>query len=459
MSAAATPHIPRAPYLPVVGGLLHYLRNPLSYLEHAAKLGDIVEIRLFRQRAILLSDPAAIEQVLLKSASHFQKDAFLRALKRLLGEGLLTSEGEFWKRQRRLIQPAFHRDKIASYADIMTHHTTRVVDGFVDGAAVDVHQVMMGLTAEIVTKCLFGTSAGDTSEVEECLALVMKRSSNPFLVLVPILEKLPLPINRRFREVTARLDAIVRGFIAQRRALGPDAKVNDLLTMLLEAKDEDGTHMSDQQVRDEVLVLFLAGHETTALAMSWTFYELSKNPAVEAKLQNELDRVLGGRVPTFADLPRLEYTARVVQESLRLHPPAWSTGRESIDTVELAGQRLPPGTWIWIVPYTLHRDARWFDEPRAFRPERWEDGLAKRLPKFAYMPFGGGPRICIGNQFALMESALLLATIAQRYSLRMVPGHRVVADPAITLRLKHGLAMTLHKRVLMQSQPAAARQA
>ncbi len=438
--------IPESPHLPLVGGTLHYIHDSLGYLEDASRLGDIVRMQFFRKTAWLVNDPVLIDQILVKNASMFHKDMFMRTLKKVLGEGLLSSEGEFWKRQRRLIQPAFHRDRIATYASIMTDHTTRAMSSWRDGQSLDVHGALMELTAQIVSACLFGTSVGDVAQVAVCIDAVMERFANPFLLALPRAGDLPLPVNRRYRESAPRLDRIVREFIEKRRSLGTTPESHDLLAMLLDARDEDGSSMSDQQVRDEVLILFLAGHETTALALSWTLHELSLNPGVERRLHDELTRVLGGRAPTFDDLPKLEYTARVVNESLRIHPPVWSIGREAATSFELGGHRFEEGAWMWMLPYTLHRDPRWFPDPAAFRPDRWEDGLLKKLPKFAYMPFGGGPRVCIGNQFALMEAALLLATIAQRFFLRTEPGHRVVAEPAITLRFKHGLRMTLTKR-------------
>jgi len=438
--------VPEPAHLPIVGGTPFYMRDPLGYLEGAARLGDVVRLRFFGKTAWLLNDPTLIDQVLVKSSALLQKDVFIRSLKKLLGEGLLTSEGDFWKRQRRLIQPAFHRDRIASYASLMTEHTVKSIAGWHDGQSLDVHLALMELTAEIVTACLFGTSAGDIGEVSKCIDTVMERFSNPLFLVMPKFEDIPLPVNRRFKEVTPRLDKIVRGFIEQRRAAGTSKDSHDLLAMLLEARDDDGSSMSDQQIRDEVLILFLAGHETTALTLSWTLHELAVNPGVERRLHDELSRVLGGRPPTFDDLPKLEYTARVVSESLRLHPPAWSLGREAKSAIEVGGYRFEEGSWIWMLPWTLQRDPRWFSDPLAFRPERWEDGFAKKLPKFAYMPFGGGQRVCIGNQFALMEATLVLATIAQRFWLRGEPGHRVVPDPAITLRFKHGLRMTVTKR-------------
>jgi cytochrome P450 len=438
--------IPRSPAVPLLGALPYYVRDPLGYLEKAVTLGDLVRMRFFRKDAWLVNDPALVDQVLVKTSGSFRKDMFLRTLKNVLGEGLLTSEGDFWKRQRRLIAPAFHRERIASYAKVMTTHTVDAIAKWEETISFDVHQALMHLTADIVTACLFGTSAGDVGEVATCIDAVMERFTNPLFLAIPKASELPLAINRRFQEAAPKLDRIVRGFIEKRRSIGTTEDDHDLLAMLLDARDEDGSAMSDQQVRDEVLILFLAGHETTALALSWTLFELSVNPQVEHRLHQELSRVLGGRAPTFEDLPKLEYTARVVNESLRLHPPAWSVGREATASIELGGHTFEPGTWIWMTTWTIQRDPRWYTDPLAFRPERWEDGFAKKIPKFAYMPFGGGARVCIGNQFALMEATLLLATIAQRFWLRTVPGHRVVPDPSITLRFKHGLRMSLTRR-------------
>ncbi len=438
-NTANLPPIPRAPRVPIAGGFFHYLRDPLEYLEAASRLGDEVALDFFGKHAVLLSDPALIEQVLVKQPGRFRKDIFMQGLKELLGEGLLGSEGDFWKRQRRLIQPAFHREHIAHYAEIMTRHASAAVERWGRAGEIDLHHELMALASDIVTECLFGTTVGDAGEVAKCLESVMDRFGNPLYILIPRIGDLPLPVNHRYRQAAARLDRVVHGFIERRRAMGAEAPKDDLLGMLLEAQDEDGSRMTDRQVRDEVLILFLAGHETTAIALAWTLVEIADHPAVEQKLREELTRVLAGRTPTLADLPKLEYTAHVVSEGLRLHPPAWSIGREVAEPVEIGGRRREPGQWIWILPWVLHRDARWFEDPLAFRPERWADGLAKRLPKMAFLPFGGGPRVCIGNTFALTEAALVLATIMQHVSIRIHDRARVVAAPSITLRFKHGL--------------------
>lgn len=442
-----TDAVPHAAGLPLIGGTLHYIQDPLRYLERSVQQGDIVQVRFAQIRAYIVSNPTFVDQILVKSAGSMQKDIFLRGLKELLGEGLLTSEGDFWKRQRRLIQPAFHREHIAGYAEIMVRRTEEMLARWHDGQVLDVHHELMVLTAQIVTECLFGTSVGDAAEVAEHLESVMERYASPAFFLAPkLVARLPTAANRRFARAAERLDQIVRGFITERRRLGERAPKRDLLAMLLAARDEDGSQMSDQQIRDEVLILFLAGHETTALALSWTLYELAKSARVADKMDAEIDRVLGARAPAFEDVPKLPYIANVVTEGLRMHPPAWSVGRESLAPIDLGDRHFDAGTWLWILPYTLQRDPRFYESPQVFWPERWEDGLAKRLPKFAFMPFGGGPRVCIGNQFALMEAALVLATIGRKFRLENVEGHPVVAEPSITLRFKHGLRMHLRGR-------------
>ena len=446
VDATSLAPVPIAARLPLVGSMLHYFRSPLGFLEDTARRGDLVEMDFVGRRAWLLNDPALVEQAFVKTAANLQKDVFLRELKRVLGEGLLTSEGELWKRQRRLIQPAFHRERIAGYGAGMVLHAARMLEGWRDGETIDLHQAMMALTSDIVTHALFGAEAGDTREVSRCIEAIMERFADPLYLLVPAMSRLPTAANRRVNEVSERLDAVVRGFISRRRAMGGAGPDDDLLAMLLAAQDEDGARMTDRQVRDEVLILFLAGHETTALNLSWTFHLLSQHPLVEAALHAELDAALGGRDPTFDDLPKLKLAERVVQESLRLYPPAWSLGREAIAPFELGGRSFDQGAWIWVIPWTMHRDPRFFPEPLAFRPERWEDGLAKRLPRGAYIPFGAGPRVCIGNQFAMMEAVLVLATIAQRFSLRTAPSPAVVPEPSITLRFKHGIRATLARR-------------
>ena len=431
----------------------YYSRDPLGYLTCLSRTyGDIVALRYYRYRVHFISHPRDIEEVLVNQAKKFAKGRILKANKRLFGNGLLTSEGEFWLRQRRLAQPAFHRARIASYAETMVRYTERMLANWRGGEELDVHQEMMRLTLQIVAKTLFDADVeSETREVGRALEVVMDLNSN-FRRLVMIPAWFPTRHNVKTHFAVKRLDKIIYRIIAERRASGRDA--GDLLSMLLEARDEDGLRMTDRQLRDEAITLFLAGHETTAIALSWTWWLLAQHPAVEAKLHAELNSVLAGRAPTVEDLPRLPYLDRVLTESLRLYPPAWGMARLAIEDAEIAGYRIPKGTGVSLSQWVVHRDPRWYEDPEEFRPERWENDLMKRLPRFAYFPFGGGPRMCVGNNFALMEAALLLAAIAQRFRLRLVPGHPVVLFPTITLRPRYGIRMTLEERLPGKARPA-----
>jgi cytochrome P450 len=392
----------------------------------------------------IFNHPDDIEAVLVTLNKKFIKGRALRANKRLFGEGLLTSEGEAWLRQRRLAQPAFHRSRIASYADTMVRFTEQMLGGWRDGDGCNVHEEMMRLTLAIVAKTLFDADVTrEAKEIGEALEVVMEVNTDPRrLLFVPAW--LPTPANLAMRRAVRRLDRVIYRIISERRASGRDS--GDLLSLLLHAQDEDGSQMSDVQLRDEAVTLFLAGHETTAITLSWTWWLLAQHPKIEAKLHAELAAVLGGRVPTFKDLPRLGYLEMILSESLRLYPPAWSMVRMAIEDSEIGGYRVPAGCGVAMSQYVVHRDPRFFDAPDEFRPERWENDLAKRLPRFAYFPFGGGPRICIGNSFALMEASLTLATIAQEFRLSLVPGQSVEPLPSITLRPKNGINVILHKR-------------
>jgi cytochrome P450 len=420
-------------------------RDALGYLTHLARTyGDIVSLRYFRYRIYFLSHPDYIEEVLVNQAKKFYKGRILRANRRLFGNGLLTSEGDFWLRQRRLAQPAFHRARVASYAETMVRYTERHLESWRGGEERDAHKEMMRLTLQIVAKTLFDAEvAKDAQEVGRALEVLMHLNSD-FRSLVMIPAWLPTPRNVRSYFAVRRLDRIIYRIIEERRASGRDA--GDLLSMLLHAQDEDGSRMTDRQLRDEAITLFLAGHETTAITLSWTWWLLAQYPQVEAKLHAELDAQLAGRAPAMEDLPRLPYLDRVLTESLRLYPPAWGMARMAVEDAEIGGYRIPKGAGISLAQWVVHRDPRWFENPEEFRPERWENDFAKKIPRFAYFPFGGGPRQCIGNNFAQMEAALILATIAQRFRLRLVPGHAVVPMPTITLRPKHGIRVTLESR-------------
>jgi len=419
--------------------------DPLGYFTGIVReYGDVVGLRIFNFRILLINHPDDIEDVLVNHPRKFIKGRVLQANKRVFGRGLLTSEGDFWLRQRRLVQPAFHRARIAGYASTMVEYTERLLDEWQDGEERDIHKEMMRLTLQIVAKTLFDADVErDAQDIGKSLELLLELGAD-FRRTLLIPQWLPTPTNLRLERAIRQIEKVLYRMIAEKRASGRDA--GDLLSMLLAAQDEDGSRMTDKQLRDEAITLFLAGHETTANALSWTWWLLARNPAVEAKLHAELRTVLAGRAPSFDDLPKLVYTNHVITESMRLYPPAWGTARTAIEDLEIAGYAVPKGSGVSFTQWTVHRDARWYDAPEEFRPERWEGDLLKRIPRFAYFPFGGGPRQCIGTSFALMEMALTLATIAQQYRFRLVEGHPVVPLASITLRPRHGIRVTLESR-------------
>ncbi|HEV8414004.1 MAG TPA: cytochrome P450 [Bryobacteraceae bacterium] len=431
----------------LVGVLPEFRNDPAGFLEKMARqYGDVVYIPLGRQHIYCISHPDAIRGVLVTDQNKFKKSRMLERARVLLGDGLLTSEGDHHRRQRRLVQPAFHRDRLAGYGAVMVGRAALVRDQWKPGQSFDVLQEMMRLTLAIVAKTLFSTEVD--SEADEIGVALTEVFSLFEIILLPfseILEKLPLPAVRRFKRARQRLDETIYRLIAERRANPRDT--GDLLSMLLLASDEEGSGgMSDEQVRDEALTLFLAGHETTADALTWAWYLLSQNPQAEAVFHAELDQVLGGRLPSFEDLPQLRYTESVFAEALRMFPPAWGIGRRALEDYPVGDFLIPARSVVLMSPYVVHRDPRWFPDPLAFRPERWLAEDSSR-PKFAYFPFGGGARVCIGERFAWMEGTLLLAAIGQRWRLRLEPGHRVEKHARITLRPKHGMRMIAESRL------------
>jgi cytochrome P450 len=431
----------------LLGSLPEFRRDVLGYLSAwARQYGDVVPIRLPRRRLVMLSHPDLIEDVLTAHARRTTKTALLNMLRPILGDGLLLSEGDTWLRQRRLIQPAFHRQRIAAYGDVMAGYAERAMQEWKDGQTRDVHADMMAVTQAIVAKTLFDAVVSDTAwDVGQALHVLTEDFSRRRTRLFELPGWIPTPARRRYRAAVEQLDRIVYDIIAARRRSGEDR--GDLLSILLAARDaDDGSRMTDQQVRDEIMTLFLAGHETTAVSLSWTWYLLAQHPAVEAQLVDEVRRVLAGRLPTVADLPRLRYTEMVVTESMRLYPPAFMVTRRVVEPFEVGGHRMAPDTTLVMSQWVVQRDERWFEAPEAFRPERWENDLAKRLPRYAYFPFGGGPRLCIGNTFATMEATLLLATIAQRFRFTLAPRASVTPLLSVTLRPAHGIPMILSAR-------------
>lgn len=390
--------------------------------------------------------PELIKDVLVTNQHSFIKSRVLQRAKVLLGEGLLTSEAPLHTRQRRLVQPAFHRERLAGYARTMIDYAARTRDRWRDGETFDMSVEMMRLTLAVVAKTLFSADVEkEAAAIGESLAAVLHLFDLVMMPFSRIIERLPLPSVRRFEAGKKRLDEIIYRIIDERRRSGEDA--GDLLSMLLLAEDEETAGgMTNQQVRDEALTLFLAGHETTAIALTWTWYLLSRNPEAEARMHRELDTVLGGRTPVPEDFGRLPYTEAVIAESLRLYPPAWGIGRMALKHYQARGYTVEPGDIILMSPYVVHRDPRWWNDPERFDPDRWSaEGRAER-PKFAYFPFGGGARVCIGEHFARLEGVLLLATLAQRWKARLKPGHPVAYRALLTLRPRHGMAMRVEAR-------------
>lgn len=433
---------------PIVGNLRPFRANTLDFLIKAArKHGDVVYFKVLRQHLYLVSHPDYVREILVSNQNNFVKSRALQRAKILLGEGLLTSEGPYHLRQRRLVQPAFHRERLAGYASAMTEGAVRWRERVKAGSTLDISTEMPHLTLSIVAKTLF--SADIESEAPEIGAAMTSILEMFRVLLMPFseyLDKLPLPSMRRFEKARARLDATIYGLIRQRRQSGGDT--GDLLSMLLLAQDEekDGGRMTDQQVRDEALTLFLAGHETTANALTWTWYLLSQHPEVERRLHQEIDAVLGNRPPELADLPELRYAEMILAEALRLYPPAWAIGRKAKGEFTLGEFEIPASSICIVSPFVVQRDARWFPEPDKFDPERWTPEAREARPKFSYFPFGGGARVCIGERFAWMEGVIVLAAIAQKWRFRLEPDQRAEPLPLITLRVKGGLRMIAEPR-------------
>jgi len=428
-------HLVHSPLLGGAGPLINLPRMVREY-------GDISFWQFLYVSSYFFAHPNEIESVLVTHHRSFVKGIGTRANPEIFGNGLLTSEGEFWLRQRRLSQPAFHRSRIATYAEIMACEAERMSNGWRDGDEVDIHREMMQTTLAIATRTLFGVDLGPQMPVIAG-ALEAFIRQNAGVSVWQVILKLPTLKRWRYLRGVRALNEIVYGIIRERRASGMG---DDLLSDLLRAQDVDGSFMSDQQLRDEVMTMLLAGHETTALALSWAWFLLASHPDAQAKLQDEVDHVLCGRLPTAADAGRLVYTNDVVRETMRLYPPAWVITRMAAEQVEIGGYIVPAGSNIIVSPWVTHRDARFFPQPDSFDPERWSGEREQLAPKFAYFPFGGGPRICIGNNFALIEAAILLAVVAQRFQISLAPGQTIEPLASITLRPRHGVRVRLRQR-------------
>ncbi len=447
--ASAKNNLPPGPKTSTPGGqIVAMTRDPLRFLMKVARdYGEIAHFNLGPQHTVLLNHPDYIQNVLVAHDWNFLKGRGLQRAKKVLGRGLLTSEGNFHRRQRRLSQPAFHKQRIAMYAETMSEYAARTRDRWQEGEKLDVASEMMRLTLAIVAKTLFDADVeNEAAEIGQALTEVLEMFETFTSPLTEILDRLPLPGNRRVQRARARLDETIYRIIEERRARGEDR--GDLLSMLLLAQDAegDGGGMSDEQLRDEAMTLFLAGHETTANALTWTWYLLSENRDVETRLHDEIDRVLAGRLPTVDDVPRLPYTEMVLTEAMRCYPPVWVMSRRALSTYRVGDYSIPAGSIVLLSQYVMHHNERYYPDPFKFDPERWRPEARAERPKHAYFPFGSGPRLCIGEQFAWMEGILIIATFAQRWKMRLVPNHPVKMQPLITLRPRYGMRMTIEQR-------------
>lgn len=475
---------PPGPTHKMPGKLLRqFIHDPINTLSNIAQeYGDISYFKLGREHVYLINNPDYIEKVLIYDHRNFKKGKRLQTAKAVLGEGLVTSEGDLHNRQRRLIQPIFHPKQIMTYSNTMTDYAVRMRDRWRDGDTVDVSEEMMRLTLGIICKSVLDYDIeSEALEVGKALTTIRKYSKRLQSPIGHVLDKIPiLPAVRGAREAKKELDSLVYELIADRRIKQQEQESNngkgsdddeDLLSRLMQAQDSDSPKnipassdtseekMSDKQVRDEVMTIFIAGHETTANALTWTFYLLSQNPDVERKLHYEIDSVLGNsdssggdnnignKIPTAEDIPKLQYTEKVLRESMRLYPPVWTIGRYVENDYSVGEYTIPAGSSILMSQYVMHHDPRHYEEPEEFNPDRWTDEFKNHLPRFSYFPFGGGIRGCIGEPFAWMEGVLIIATIAQKWTMHLIPSQCIKLDPAITLRPKYGMKMKLLERV------------
>ena len=426
--------------------------NPILLFQYLQRYGRAAHYRILLHDVVLLNDPADIAEVLIDKAGFFGKDRTQKRMKILLGEGMITSDGETHNRGRRIAAPAFHRRRIERYAAQIVDITDALRTQWQPGTELNIASEMMRLALQITARTLFDTEVTpEIHEINDQVNVVMDLYN--FLVGMPRAElflNAPLPQMRRFRAAKKRLDEVVDGMIRARQAEANLDRHGDLLSMLVATRDDqaggDGLKLDAQQIRDQVLTLFLAGFETVANALAWTWMLLGQNPEAEACLHAELDAVLGGRLPTLEDIPRLEYLGMVLSESMRLYPPAWAMGREVLEDVSIGPYRLRKGTMVFFSQYIVHRDAKWYPEPEKFRPERFGAAAKAGRPRFAYFPFGGGGRQCIGESFAWMEAVLALATIAQRWRVELVAGQKIELQPKITLRPKNGIRVRVASR-------------
>jgi cytochrome P450 len=438
---------PQRPGLPLVGNLLELGRSPIDLFTEVAAQGDVVGLKFAHARYFFVNDVETVHHVLVDNNRNYTKSPNYKGLKLVLGEGLVTSEGEFWRRQRKLSQPAFHRDRVASFVTTMVEETDSMLAKWDErvGEVIDVHAEMMKLTLRIVARTLFSTTVGaEADAIGEALGVAIRHANDYAEAVIKPPQWIPSRKNLRFKRSLKTLDALVFRIIDTRRR-GENADAHDLLALLM-AATEDGRGMTDQQLRDEVMTLVMAGHETTANALAWTFYLLSKDPEVERRLRHDVREGIGDAAPVAEDAPKLRYASMVISESMRLFPPVWAFERQAIEDDVVGGFHVPAKSMVAISPYFLHRHRAYWDNPEGFDPERFSQQGSEGRPKFAYLPFGGGPRQCIGMGFAMMEAQMLLARIVQRFRLDLASPARVEPEPVVTLRPRGGLKMRLRRQ-------------
>ncbi|MFO7321250.1 MAG: cytochrome P450 [Chloroflexota bacterium] len=438
--------------LPLVGNLPEFARDPIKFITRLKEDGgDVVGFSLLGDQSVLISHPKDIERVLLETGKRYSngKSGTGYALKTIVGNGLVMSEGELWKRQRKLLAPAFHHQAIRKYAGLIVDYAHDLAQSWHDGAVRDIHQDMMTLTQRIIMKALFNVDvlnhAGTASEAFDTMMHAIDAEMRGLEAILP--DFVPTFSRVRLREAVAYIDGLLTEIIEKQRSEAGDEH-DDLLTMMMDARDDDGQPMSREQLLDEIRTLYLAGHETTATTLSWTWVLLSRNPEVYARLEAEIGQVLNGRTPTAEDVGQLSYCNAVIKEALRCYPVAWITRRVALEDVEIGGYQIAKGTSIYLSPWIVHHDARWYADPDTFMPERWLKDKSELPPREAYIPFGGGPRICIGNGLAMMEAVLILATLLQRYRVSVLAEHEVEIELTGTLRPKAGVQARMMERAL-----------
>ena len=441
--------IPSIKEPPVVGSLLKYRRDRLDvYLRVTQECGDVGSFHFGPLPLVIFNTSEYVHSIFVEHAFDFDKgEAIHNAFRPVIGNGIFTSEGAFHRQQRKLMAPSFQPRQIAGYADTMDKYSEQIQQGWRDGEIVDVSNKMTQLTMSIVGKVLFDANVfTEADELGAAMSTVLGHVTHTLSTLFPIPLSWPTPRNRHTRQAIAVLRGRIQKMIAERQASTEER--NDLLSILLQAREEDGSRMSDEQICDESLTLFGAGHETTATALAWAWYLLATHPDIYRNMQQEVDSALQGAAPTYADLARLPYTLQVFKETMRLYPPAYGILRAALHDIEIDGYFIPKNGYVVVCPYTLHRRQDYFPEPEKFDPQRFTPENEKRLPRYAYMPFGAGPRICIGNHFAMMEGHLLLATLAQRVAFELVVGQQIVPDPNVnlTIRPKFGVKMIVRRR-------------